>query len=83
MKGGYMKMITDDFNNPYNNGAQPEFFDLSIHTESPSGFIISIEDFNKQMTSGIIEKEDYIEPVFGEHLKEAKEILKGLFRRNR
>ena len=74
-------MIPNDIDNQYNNGSQPDFFDLSLCSEGLAcNFIFTIEDFNKQMTSGM-ESEEYTEPIFGEHLKEAKEILKGIVKR--
>jgi hypothetical protein len=70
-----------DIENLYMNGEQTLSFTSSTNTEIHFPYQ-SIEDFNKTEGSLTVEETEInSEPLFGEHVKEAKQILKNALKK--
>ena len=71
-----------DFINNSNTVGQSEIFVSKILTCDPYCFMPykSIEDFNEKEAGDIVQEQKFDDPFFGENIKEAKTVLKSIFK---
>ena len=69
------------FNSQDINASQPEHFNLYLSSGYVIGYLpyTSIEDFNIKEAGKEHTEEINEEPFFGENIKEAKTVIKGIF----
>ncbi len=73
----------DDFPSKYANANQSDTFDINLSSGYLSGYFLykSIEHFNAKETGSETLDQAVDEPFFGENIREAKAVLKDIFKK--